>query len=945
MSHLLSRFTGKIWILIKILLLYSAIMLLSSSGIYAQTTGKIVGRITDKKSGEPMIGTNVYLDGTILGASTDIDGFYIILNVPPEIYTLVVEQIGYRKSIIENVECRVNSTTTINVQLEEATIEGEEVVVVAEAPLIPKDQTGSKKVVSEEEIDLLPVTNVDQVVALQGGVVNGRFRGGRSDEVLYMIDGVPVNSAATGGRASSIGIEAVENLEVISGTFNAEYGRAMSGVVNAVTKAGSEEYHGNLEIYYGDYYSTYSLLGFDVYPENNSVNIGGIRDIRGSLEGPVPFLGKKFSFVLSGGSIVDDGYLTGNARNLFRPNTIHDPSSASVGVFNQTGDGEARKQNDFWAYDLLAKGHFQMLTSTSLSYSFLLNRFRGGSYNGFRRFVPDGSGSPRSETFNHIATLKHVFGARAFGTFKVAFLDENFDFYLADDPLSSAYLPGAYSQSDLTGNNLAIGGTDLFDFRRGSETLTLKGDLTWQIHRQHELKSGFEVLDHKLNEDGKVILFGTAQAFRTDSAAGLVDQWRRRVFDNELVTQNGTLPPIEYQYFHNNLAGDRNPYEAEAFQAAVYLQDKMEFSKVVINAGARFDYFDSEGRVPINTGDPNGALANPGLPRDQQLDRALKDAEIQTQLSPRLGLAYQVTQEGIVHFSYGHFFQIPPLTNLYTNPKFQILPGNISSAFIGNADLKAQRTITYELAYSDLVSENIAAEVTVFYRDIYDLLGLEILETDNDQLYARFTNVDYGNVKGAIFSLDLETGNFTATLDYTFQLADGNASDPGQTFVRAQAGQEPNLEAIRLDWDQRHTVVSTVNYNSDTFDGSIIASYGSGDPFDYVPLPAPGRPTLTETENNGQRPGNFNIDMNLGYKFATISGIDMRLYFQAYNLLDTRNPAFVFSDSGSPTSTGLLERRRLSLQNATFTTPEEIVFDGTSLVAPRQYRLGLGFRF
>ena len=190
----------------------------------------------------------------------------------------------------------------------------------------------------------------DQVVSLQGGFVSGRFRGGRDNEVLYLIDGVPVNNPSDGRRASTVGIEAIENLEVISGTFNAEYGRVLSGVVNAVTKSGSKEYHGNIETYFGDFYSGNERF----YPANNSLSLNGIRDIRGSLDGPVPFTNNKLTFLLAGGASNNDGYLY--FPELFKPGTLHIPGAAGEpATFIQSGSGELTSLNDRWDRDLLAK--------------------------------------------------------------------------------------------------------------------------------------------------------------------------------------------------------------------------------------------------------------------------------------------------------------------------------------------------------------------------------------------------------------------------------------------------------------------------------------------------------------------------------------------------------------------------------------------------------------
>ncbi len=926
-------------ILGHILLLMLYVIIMSPVGAEAQTTGKIAGAVVEASTGEPVIGANAYFEGIALGAATDVDGFYTILNVPPGTYELIVEAIGFRKVVVTEVKVRVNYTTTINVSMESEVLEGETVVVIAERPLVEKDQTGARQVVTSEEIDILPVTSFDQVVELQAGVVNGRFRGGRANEVLYMIDGVPVNSAATGGRGATVGIEAVENLEVISGTFNAEYGRVMSGVVNAITKSGSKEYRGNLELYSGDYFSTDKIQGHEIYPSNSSFGLDGIADVRGSFEGPVPFTNDKLTFVLSGGASFNDGYLTGHGRNLFLPTTIHDPALAEQGIFNVTGDKEEYTTNSWGGGDLLAKLNYPLTDFTTLSLSFLYNQSEWKDYTGFWRFAPEGRTKNIGKSINNIFTVRHVFNQEAFATFNVAFLDESYESYVEEDPLSDRYLPGEYRQEGLiNGTGLAIGGTDLFNFKRGSKTITAKGDVTWQLHRQHEIKAGFEYSDYNMDEDYITILFANEAAFQSDMTAGIVDKWRFRSINNSLVD-------VDYQYYHNDLAGDRNPYERDASQGAVYLQDKMEFDKVVVNAGLRVDYFDPEFGIPKDLTDPNGDIAFPGLSREEQLDRSLEDADVQVQLSPRIGLAYQATTTGIVHFSYGHFFQIPPLENLYSNPNFRILPGVISSSIMGNAGLKAQQTVSYELAYSDILSEGIVGEISVFYRDIYDLLGTEILETLSGQPYARWTNVDYGNVKGAVISAEVRSGSFTSTLDYTYQIAEGNASDPASAFLRAQGGEKPNLEAVRLNWDQRHTIVGTFNYVTPDYGLSLIGRYGSGNPFQYSPLPAPGKPTLTLTQNNGQMPPNFNIDLNANYNIGEYYGVKMKAYFQAYNILDIRNPNYVFGDSGSPKSTANVERNRTQLERATFTTPEKLQYDGTSFVSPRQIRLGLGFLF
>ena len=122
------------------------------------------------------------------------------------------------------------------------TLQTEEVVVIAERPPVDLKVTSSQATLTTEEIENLPVQDLDDVVNLQAGVVDGHFRGGRQGEVQYQVDGVSVNNAFDNSSSLKIDRSLLQEVQVISGTFDAEYGQAMSGVVNAVLKEGTEEF-------------------------------------------------------------------------------------------------------------------------------------------------------------------------------------------------------------------------------------------------------------------------------------------------------------------------------------------------------------------------------------------------------------------------------------------------------------------------------------------------------------------------------------------------------------------------------------------------------------------------------------------------------------------------------------------------------------------------------
>jgi outer membrane receptor protein involved in Fe transport len=218
------------------------------SAVYAGTTGKISGVMTDAATGESLVGVTVVVKGTTLGAASDLDGNYVILNVPPAEYTLLVSMIGYQQVQLQAVHVSIDLTTSINVKLQPTSIELEARVITAEKPLVTKDNTGSLSTVSADQIKSMPVQSVSDILRLDAGIVEARgslhIRGGRSGELSYWVDGISTTDVYDGSNGVRVENAAIQELQVISGTFNAEFGQAMSGIVNTVTKEGGESYTG-----------------------------------------------------------------------------------------------------------------------------------------------------------------------------------------------------------------------------------------------------------------------------------------------------------------------------------------------------------------------------------------------------------------------------------------------------------------------------------------------------------------------------------------------------------------------------------------------------------------------------------------------------------------------------------------------------------------------------
>ena len=320
----------------KVLIICCAVL----QTVFAGTTGKLTGAITIKDTGEPLVGANILIEGTGLGAATDLGGNYFILQVPPGKYSVRFTMIGFQDLVMSNVRVQVDLTTRLDGALAEKVIGMDEVVVQASRPMIQTDVTYSQANISSDEVAMLPVEEFEDVIALQAGVVtaNGEIhvRGGRGGEIAYMIDGITVTDPFNSDIAVEIENNAIQELQFISGTFNAEYGQAMSGIVNIITKDGSfMDYLGSVSVNGGNYYSDDT----DIFPMLDRIDLQGISDLKANIEGPI--LPGSLSFFASGRIKRDNGHLYG--RRVFHPNTfIWDADLNNFVVDSLVGLGDDR---------------------------------------------------------------------------------------------------------------------------------------------------------------------------------------------------------------------------------------------------------------------------------------------------------------------------------------------------------------------------------------------------------------------------------------------------------------------------------------------------------------------------------------------------------------------------------------------------------------------------
>ena len=850
-------------------------------GTASGQSGKISGKVVDGSTGEALPFVNVMIEGTTQGAATDLDGNYFIINLPPGAYSVKASAIGYNSITVQGVKVASGFTANQDFSLQSATLElGEEVVVIASKPLIRKDVTATTSVIGEEMISQLPVTEISDLLSLQAGVVSSggdlHFRGGRSGQVAYQVDGVPLTDAYDGSSIISVNANAVQELQVISGAFNAEYGQAMSGIVNIVTKDGSNTFTGNVQSYIGDYFSDRS----DKFWNIDDINPVAIRNFEGSLSGPI--LQDKLFFYLNGRYRYNTGYLYGQ-RIFLVTDRASEVAGSGGNDFNitQNGDNSYVSMNPRENVYGQGKLTYRVLPGVKVNFNYTLDREEYQDYNHNRKLTLDNNLQRFRHGISNILSLNHAISNSSFYNLNFSYFYKEYEHYLFED----IYIdPNTYTTYYVNNTALQtppysfeVGGTDYGRFKRSTGTYSIKLDWVTQFNQQINLQFGGEFKRHD-------IYFKDITLFPT--------------VINGVPTVD--IPPIT--------SPQNNEYDHNPMEGAFYVQSKFEAFDLIFNLGARLDVFNPDAVVLSDPTDPN--INNPLRPTNQAKDLAereqywYKDASVKYQVSPRIGLAFPITDKGVLHFSYGHFFQLPQYEYLYTNPEFELGVGSGNQGLFGYADLNPQKTVKGEIGIQQQLGDDIAVDVTVFFEDFRDLTGTqsdEILVFGGAQSYSRYANSDFGFSKGFIVSFEKRfSGGFATSIDYTYSVTKGNASNPADSRNALLGGALPETFIAPLNWDQLHTLNLSLAYSVDRDYGfSLIGNFYTGQPY----TPQVNKNTnVTQNafpRNSESKPSILNLDLRV-YKDFIFGSTTLSLFLKVYNLLDMDNPTNVYSDSGDP---------------------------------------------
>jgi outer membrane receptor protein involved in Fe transport len=939
------------------LVLISALVLISSAS--AGITGKIAGIITDAETAEPLVGVNVYLEELAIGATTDSDGLYVILNVPAGTYELKASMIGYTNTTVENVSVSIDLTTSIDLALTPRVLEAsEEVTVIAERPLLREDAFTSRHIVSSDEIDIQPVDSFIEIAQNQAGVVGSHFRGGRSGEVLVLIDGIPLRDPAgtysgnIGGFTASVPEHAIQELEVSLGGFSAEYGNVQSGILNLAMKEGSSQYSGMFRYTTTNFGSqlndalmserdewlgtTYQHLLKNIY----QFNLSGPEPVTGLV---LPLLGLKISQPVKFSFSAE---LTDKDQGYF----INQQS------YNQSYQGKLSFKLS--QYINLAIGGLFSKVDWDQFY------FPASRYGPAPHYPENVFKEVRSGTLYHYEYVDETAGLEQGITIADSgtYNDEPYDSvatyfvqgmqdYLWNYHKNSqtGYMIWTHHLSPRTFYELRLNSfftnyhyaTVDVDDRDGDGNVDedLQWDITksapWPTYREREANYWWV----KGDDPG----FRDQSSWSNTLKADLVSQ----VTHNHLIKtgielrQNRTQ--VENVSWTLNLGAVRKDiWDQSSMDLGIYVQDKMEFEGLKALIGLRFDLFDPTGGkgdvlYPSDYNYPYTEVDEDDIP----IFTDPKTASSSYQLSPRIGIAYPITDRDVIHFSYGHYFQRADGYHLYRNLQIQSLTkvGNM----IGNPDLKPEKTVSYEIGYEHLFTSDIKGTITGYYKDVTNLMNWRKYvgrSIQNIELNV-YANADYGNIKGLEFSLLKRIGRFWGgSVNYTYSVAKGRSS----TYSSGSSGFTAERRLNILNFDQTHTLNANLTFltpESSIFGlrigpfrpfanwrASLQYHYGSGLPYS----------SYGSGKINDQRlPATSTADLRLNKEIKAF-GTGISFYMDILNLFNRQNVDWIGSSLYYETEDDPTIVRRDLETDEFFRNPQ-------AYSEERQFRFGVSVKF
>jgi len=918
------------------------VIALSVQFTLGSVTGKLTGRVVSAETREELAGVNLIIKGTSLGVASNADGYFILLNIPPGTYDVELTMIGFAKLKVTDVKIVIDRTTEIGIELLSEVIGMEEITVVAKRPAIVRDISASQVNIESETIQALPVNDINSVIGLQAGIKDGlSIRGSSSRETTFMVDGFITNDERSNIPYINISLGSVNAVTVQTGGFNAEYGNVRSGVINVSTKEGSKDkYAGSVALQYRppaskhfgpsvyDAY-TYFLRPFmdddicwtgtfngawDDYMQRQYPDFEGwnavaqqtlqnddpdddltpeaarqIFEFQHRRQGDItkPDYNIDLNF---GGPVPAVSGLLGNLRFNFSYRDVHemfiiplsvDAYTDRMGRLKITSDirsnlkmtltGQISKTGSVSPYN------WTTTPTGSVLYGDYSVANRIGSSSGDATIYMPGWFSPTEITrtlfginLNRIVSndtyytifLQH--NVNNYNTYQTKDRDTSKVYEIIDGYFLDEAPYGYWGKGTTSIDGMITGGwMNLGRDSSAIATTTFKFDIHSQLNKYNEAQAGFLIAYNDYN------------------------------------IKSSTINPSMTTWNRDQI------YNLFPFRIEAYTQDKLEFKGFIANLGLRGEYSDPNTQWYVLDAYDKYYQEYYGLLMEEEVET--EDSKPTFRLSPRLGVSYPITDYSKLYFNYGHFHTEPSST--YRFRLQREYSGLVTS--IGNPNLSRERTIAYEIGYSQAVGQVYLLNLAAYYKDITDQPGwINYWNLNRSVQYSTTANNFYEDIRGIEITLEKKKRSdewLSGFVNYTYMVttsgyfgyteywedpqdqADYLSQNPYQDKPAPQPYARANLD-IQSPSKFGPNLAGT--YLLGGWNCNLLFTWEAGEYDTYNPT------NESFIHNNVQWKDTYNIDMRLKKEFSFSNNISALLYVDVSNLLNTKILSYAgFSDS------------------------------------------------
>ncbi|WP_412068385.1 TonB-dependent receptor [Rubrivirga sp. IMCC43871] len=934
---------------LRLLLALALVAVLGAPLASAQTAGKLSGRIVDE-AGAPLVGASVFIVETSRGATADLDGYYTILSVPAGTYTVRISSIGFSTQLTENVNVDIDQTTTLNATLQSETTGIEEIIVRAERPPVEVDVSNSRSNIGSAEIAALPVASIENVVQLQAGVQDGfEVRGSGADQISFQVNGLTLRDERNNAPFTNISLASVEEVQVQTGGFNAEYGNVRSAVVNVVTKEGDPQR------YEADVRSRFSPPA--------QKNFGGLASdldaywIRPFTDPTVAFTGTENGAwdpatraqypSFEGWNSVSAGLLSDNdPSNDLTPQALHDaflfqhrksfeittpdyevdlgiggPVPGAQRLGNLRFYGSFRREENALLIPLHTRtygeqtGHLKLTSDVGPAMKLSVEGRYGSQ---------EGTGSSRSGGVSTgTGSIFRSSEGIASNLTNVSFIDSR--------TFSGDYWGPSQTTYDQLGAQFshALSATSVYQLRfnrfesrydtnpgprRDSTTVATIGGVGFD-----EAPFGWQPFPSE-GVDGMRMGVGMSNA-RDSSRVTVYNvqgdytaQLTRFAEIKAGLEYNLTRSRVNYARIDSFLTSSnvRTVWDETPVRAAAYGQTKLELDGMIANLGLRLDYFTAGGNwYDYNLFDPvlAGVQLGPDGTPTAALDSLLETSPARrlVSLSPRLGVSFPVSQLSKLYFNYGHFRSVPDSDRLYVVRAFSV-GGQITS--IADPNNPLPRTIAYELGYEQSFLGQFTARVAGYYKDVsLEPRLVTYVSRDGRVSYDRSEANSYADIRGFEVTLQKARGQFLrGFVNYTYDVRQSGYFGFRDIFQNSTTQREQEeSDALRRVASSRPVPRPFARLNLDLFTPedfgpsvagvsllggwrtSFLGQWRDGGAFTWGDngVAAPG------VVNNVEIRDRWSLDLRFQRQFS-LAGREVSFFADIYNALNRREMALFY---------------------------------------------------